>query len=125
MTRSGGGLEQVERAGNVDVYKGLRGKAGDIRLVQRPGVDDGLYPIVAKYPVDQRPVGNRSDNIRVWPGHHVNAEDVMAAGAQAWHEEAGQPTRRAGEKYAHRCFELMAALSMRVNCRKEKGVLSA
>jgi hypothetical protein len=97
----GRGFEQIERAGDVDVDKGLHREARDIWFVQRAGMDDGFDAVVREDSLDQRPVRDRSDDLRVGARRNIEAGDAMTGRAQPRREETAKPTRRTGEEYAH------------------------
>ena len=58
-------LEQVQRAGDVDVDEGLGRIADDVGLVQRAGMDDGVDRLLLEQPLDEQPLGDRADHLRI------------------------------------------------------------
>src|SRR6476620_1369329 len=70
MPRGDRRLQQIERARDIDVDKGLRLEARDIRLVQRAGMDHRLDRMIGKDPLDDSAVRDRSDDIGRFSDHY-------------------------------------------------------
>ena len=85
----------------LTVGEGLGRIADDVGLVQRAGVDHRLDAVLGEDAVDQRPIGDRADHVGVRARRDVEADDLMALGAQARREETAEPAGRAGQQDAH------------------------
>lgn len=83
-------LQQVERARDVHIDKGLRGIARDIGLVERCGVDHRLHPAIEGV-LDHAGVGDRADDLRIRTRRDIEAHHIMPGGAQARGEKAAKP----------------------------------
>jgi hypothetical protein len=57
----------------------------DVRLVQRPGVDDRIYTKLANRQVHEFAIGHRADDLRVIRGYWVRAYYLVALAGQPRH----------------------------------------
>ncbi len=94
-------LQQVQRAGDIDVHESLAVEALDVRLVQGARMDHRLDRVVADDLADQRPVGDRADHRRLGRGHDVEPGHCVASGAQGRPQGPPQPARGSGQQHAH------------------------
>ena len=102
MPGGDGGFQQVQRAGDVHIDKSLPGKSGDVRLVERAGMDDGLNAMAADHRVDKGAIGHSADLLSVWSRRNIKARDLMALCCQHRGEVAAEPAGGAGQEDAHR-----------------------
>src|SRR5258708_4247659 len=102
MPRDRSRLEQIKGAADVDVYEHLRGVPGDVRLVQRSGMNHRLNAAI-EGAGDNRSVGDRTDNLRLDAGYDIKAYNRVPSRSQARSQEATKPARGASQKNVHLC----------------------
>ena len=101
MPRGDRRLQQIERARDIDVDKGLRRKARDIGLVQRAGMDHRLDRMIGKDSLDDSAIRDRSDDTGRFSDNDIEADHAMAGCAQSWGEEAPEPAGGARKQDTH------------------------
>ena len=122
MTGSHRRLQQVERAGHIDLDEGLRRNARDVRFMKGASMDDGLDAVARAGPLHQRPISHRADNACISSGRDVEPDHDMTGRAEARGEEPAEPSRRAGEKNAHHatlvCYRFGGSAHGTVPCER-------
>ncbi len=93
------GLEQVQRAGDVGVDKIAPRMGGDMRLVQRRGMQDGID---ARHVFrDEFVIHDRSGELRERAGLHVDRNDLRVPGTQDPHQRFTKMPGTAGDQILH------------------------
>ena len=101
MTRSHRRLQQVERAGHINLDESLRRNARDVGFMKGAGMDDGLDAVVRAGALYERPISDRPDSLCIGSGRDIEPDHDMTDRAEAGCEEPAEPSRRAGEKNTH------------------------
>src|SRR6516162_731462 len=104
VVAGGGGLQQVERPGHVDINKGARVIVRDVWLVESRGMDNRFDAIIRKGPLDHRSVCHRADDLSVGTWRDVQTDRDMPGSVQSRSEKPAKPSGRPGKEDAHYKF---------------------
>ena len=96
-----GGLQQVQRPGDIHVDEGLLGIAGDVGLVQRARVDDAVDGVVGEHAGHRVPVGDGGADGGFRAGGGIQADGLVSRAAQVRAQRPPQPAGRSGDKDPH------------------------